>query len=797
MSEFGLGNEYKVDMLEKDEDESDIYKFYDAKNNQLNKDVCLKIFKKENTEEDEEEINYDFILNQIKKEGDVLTNLDSNHIIKFYKMHDNNKYRILEIENFDKTLYNYMEHCPIFEKDDKSLFKKIILDLVEALKELKEKRIIHRNIKPKNIFIQKVKTKEFDEFEESDESEEYSDNNINIKLANFDCAISAKEVENSKPMGTFMYMAPEIINNSKYNESSDLWSLGITLFEIYFGCFPFGQKANFNTVRNIIDGKEQFIYRKTEKPKLPTLDVLFKRLLCINPEERMTLEELIDFVNNENFLKENIIYDNKKYTKFKYTEIYKLIEKEEQIKYEYEKEEGGKPEYIDKIPTIKDFLERINDSGIIVHDEIFKEDKKFNNIIYYDEINDKKFKKSVFKDCDNFEENTPGSFIFCDNTNHLEIVKYEIFDKFQKNEKYKFNLITTGSAWEKTIGNIISKDNCWKKIIQNVCIYCTDIKKYNYLSKEYDIIKCVWKTPDPVVKFIKKTASKDIEPFPLVKVITYEKYKKDYNIFHKMVSAFYGKNKKEIFEKNYAKMEELIDEEKKTKKLKRSEAILKKSFSNFDDNEEKEKMNSIINDYSNQTFYGDFNNWLRNLGTRYYCTIAYFASRLIYCLNNYGKTSNKYFNENTTIYRGMTLPFVNVLPYIRAENKIIVFSSFTSTSIEKDECDYFAKRGKYGNRYKGNDFSVVFYINNHYEDGFISNGVDIIELAKIKKEKEILYQAFSFYHVEKVDINLVERSADIKLRTIGKKCILEEEIKKGNDFEFDEINDVMKLIIKK
>ena len=224
-------------------------------------------------------------------------------------MIDNDKYHILEIEDYEMNLYNYMESEPIFEKGEKNVFKKIVIDLVKALKALKEKGIIHRNIKPKNIYIQKT----------SEDFEELSEDNFNLKLANFECAIYTKEVESSKPMGTYMYLAPEIINNLKYDEKSDLWSLGLTLFEIYFGCLPFGQNASIDTVRNILNGKEKFIYRKSN---IPTLDVLFKRLLCINPKERMSLEELIDYVENDNFLKEKIIYDNEKYPK--YTEIYEV-----------------------------------------------------------------------------------------------------------------------------------------------------------------------------------------------------------------------------------------------------------------------------------------------------------------------------------------------------------------------------------------------------------------------------------------------------------------------------------------
>ena len=72
------------------------------------------------------------------------------------------------------------------------------------------------------------------------------------------------------------------------------------------------------------------------------------------------------------------------------------------------------------------------------------------------------------------------------------------------------------------------------------------------------------------------------------------------------------------------------------------------------------------------------------------------------------------------------------------------------------------------------------------EKNWISSGVDVHDLSKYEKEKEVLFQAFSFFYVEKVDINLKAKTADIYLKTIGKKCILEEEIRKGKNIEYNQ-----------
>ena len=769
-SYLGLPNNYQ-NLTEKNDEESDVYKIYDVdkKEGAKNISICLKVLDKENSEFDED-LDINFFINQLKKEEKILREIKSDYIIKSDKIIDNKEYLILEIDNYQKNLKNFMDESPIFEKGDKEIYKKIIISLVKALKELKEKGIIHRNIKPKNI----VKLESEEEEEENDITAE----NFEIKLANFECAVYKNEIKNSTPMGSMMYSAPEIIKNSNYDEKSDLWSLGITLYELYFGCFPYGQNASFDTVKKIINGKEKFLYRKSN---IPSLDVLFKRLLCINPEERMSLEELEEFVENDDFLEEDKIYNNEKYPKYNYSKIYEEIKKEEQVEYKFEEEEGFKS-YEKPITSMDDFLSRFNLT------EIDLEGGGFNNIIYYDEIIDKKFKDNVYADCEMFEENTSGTFIFCEDFDSLEIIKTEILEEINNNKSNncQFNLITTGSAWENTIKKFLDENSDFKNIIKNVCIYCKDIRKYNHLS-QIDIIRCVWNSPAPVIKFIKKYSSKNIQVFPLVKLMTYDIYKKKHFKLHKMISNFYGEYNKEVFEDNYSKVETLIEKEAKNKKLKKSKEVLKRSFKKFDDNEEFEKMKLIIKEYTKDDFFGDMNKWLLSLDRKYYVTIAYFTARLSYCLNQYGKVSEKYFiKNNEIIFRGAQFPLLSILPYKRAEHKVIVFSSFTSTSIEKAVCDYYSKRGTYTPTGERKTFSVFFYITNILEKNWISSGVDVHDLSKYEKEKEVLFQAFSFFYVEKVDINLKAKTADIYLKTIGKKCILEEEIRKGKNIEYNQ-----------
>ena len=101
-------------------------------------------------------------------------------------------------------------------------------------------------------------------------------------------------------------------------------------------------------------------------------------------------------------------------------------------------------------------------------------------------------------------------------------------------------------------------------------------------------------------------------------------------------------------------------------------------------------------------------------------------------------------------------------------------------STEKLVAEKFSNKNK-----KPDQFSVIFFIKNLYEDDWISNGVDIHELSKYKKEKEVLFHPFSFYIIKEVTIDINNLKAEIFLETIGKKEILEKEIQIGKYVKYN------------
>jgi cGMP-dependent protein kinase len=90
------------------------------------------------------------------------------------------------------------------------------------LEYLQKKYIAHRDIKPSNIMI---------------------DSNGYLKMIDFGTAKVLKDYT-STIIGTPHYIAPEILQGKGYSLSCDFWSLGICMYEIFYGIYPFGNEAN-------------------------------------------------------------------------------------------------------------------------------------------------------------------------------------------------------------------------------------------------------------------------------------------------------------------------------------------------------------------------------------------------------------------------------------------------------------------------------------------------------------------------------------------------------------------------
>ena len=127
-----------------------------------------------------------------------------------------------------------------------------------ALKHVHDRKILHRDIKNQNIFLTK-------------------DNMV--KLGDFGIArILSNTREKAKTMvGTPYYLSPEIIENKPYNFASDVWSLGVVLYEMCALKPPFNAENLKYLALKIIKGSYNQIPSQYSKDLRKLIDVMMKK----------------------------------------------------------------------------------------------------------------------------------------------------------------------------------------------------------------------------------------------------------------------------------------------------------------------------------------------------------------------------------------------------------------------------------------------------------------------------------------------------------------------------------------
>lgn len=452
---------------------------------------------------------------------------------------------------------------------------------------------------------------------------------------------------------------------------------------------------------------------------------------------------------------------------------------------------------------INDLLEIIKEDDIekkfkyikIIHDKM--EINKFSNvsnIIYYTEnINNL---RNIYNDSDYFENNILGSFILCTNLESLKLVREDIIINNQKDKNILFDLILGDFDLNK-IQNFLNENKEFEKCIQNTFIYNKNLKNISIFNIESLKIIDIYDKREDITKAIYTFSSKDIKPFPLPRLIKYQDYLDKYKIFHKKISQFYGDLSPETYKKYYEKLKIIIEQEKNENKLRqKNKNALIEGFSTYEIKENMEIVDKlIVREFEKNSIYGDFNRWLYNLNIDNFEPVAYFTSRFMHSLNTYAKNNNYYCVENDkTLYRGERRPYSYLIPYERAKGKIITLSSFISGSEDELLAKRWAGMNNSKEKYKINHkFCIEFIIINRFKKNYISNAINIQNESPYKSERAFLFQPFSFYFVKDVQIDTQNYTSTIYLETIGKEEILEEQIKKGKEIEFNEKAQIMEV----
>ena len=200
------------------------------------------------------------------------------------KMDHPNLIKLIDLYNNDSNLqivtefYSGGELFEILFKDkhfNEITCSKIMKQILLGLNYLHKNRIVHRGITPENLVF------------------EGSLDNFFIKIIDFKLLTYLPEKEYLyEKVGAVFYIAPEILNEEKYDFKCDIWSCGVLLYVMLCGKFPFNGKNNIEIFQNIKDGdicKDSADYKSLSNE---VKDFLSK-LLKVKPDDRISAEEAL------------------------------------------------------------------------------------------------------------------------------------------------------------------------------------------------------------------------------------------------------------------------------------------------------------------------------------------------------------------------------------------------------------------------------------------------------------------------------------------------------------------------
>ena len=174
---------------------------------------------------------------EVKNESDLLASMNSPYVVKY-------------IESFEEKdiLYIIMEYCEegdLSQQMERMLCKnkkftedeiwKLFIQICFGLGYLHKKKVLHRDMKTLNVFLSKNKA---------------------VKIGDLGVSKKLNKTNFAKTfIGTPYYLSPEICEDKPYNEKSDIWALGVILYEMCTFRHPFEAKSQPGLIMKILTGK--------------------------------------------------------------------------------------------------------------------------------------------------------------------------------------------------------------------------------------------------------------------------------------------------------------------------------------------------------------------------------------------------------------------------------------------------------------------------------------------------------------------------------------------------------------
>ncbi len=230
---------------------------YRAKDTKLDRIVALKFLTPHALDSKKERT-------RLLQEAQAAAALNHPHIATIYEIDEVEDQTFIAMEYIDgQSLKEKTKSRPLNLEEA----LEITIQIAEGLQEAHQKDIIHRDIKSGNIMVT---------------------SRGQVKIMDFGLAKTAKgrlTARDEITSGTVAYMSPEQASGGSIDPRSDVWSLGVVLYEMVAGQLPFKGNYNEAVIYSILN--EEPISIRQLHPKVPMeLERILNKALAKSPDER-------------------------------------------------------------------------------------------------------------------------------------------------------------------------------------------------------------------------------------------------------------------------------------------------------------------------------------------------------------------------------------------------------------------------------------------------------------------------------------------------------------------------------
>jgi len=214
----------------------------------------------------------------LRREIDIMKQVNHKNILKLHEIFEDatKVYIVMELVNGSELFDRIVEKGFYSEKNAMN----IISQILEAVSYLHSKGIAHRDLKPENLLCSG------------------NDDNEIVKIADFGLSkVQSDEDLLSTSCGTPGYVAPEVLLCECYNESVDMWGIGIITYILLAGYPPFYDENNpqddtalYEKVINVDYDLEDECWDDVGEHAKDFI----RKLLLKDPRERMTAKQAMD-----------------------------------------------------------------------------------------------------------------------------------------------------------------------------------------------------------------------------------------------------------------------------------------------------------------------------------------------------------------------------------------------------------------------------------------------------------------------------------------------------------------------